>query len=330
MSFDKVPKKQIQRYLCDALTKPLPIYSHAAIHDGVAHISAVQGFVPGTFEFPAGGVAAQADQMMRNLSSILKGIGSDFEKILKMTLYFTNMERDFATVNEIVNGYISQQSPARSSIGVSALPRGAQVVVDCTVVVEPSATSPHQAAVANHSGKNEMPALPYDVTLINKLDEAAFKQKFSRLSASQTWKLEMQKRRPFATAAALLEAAADVWWNVCTKADWIESFNGRPIIGDQASFVKDKWCLIEDEHVIQADKETADELVRCNAPYMNKFGYVWILLCEGLTPAQQLSNYKRRIENDPQTELMENSVEDFKVTLRRLRLCLLNKDPYDA
>ena len=170
----------------------------------------------------------------------------------------------------------------------------------------------------------------YDVRLINDLDDAGFEAKLARLSASKTWNAEMKKLRPFASAEALLDAAAHVWWNVCTHADWIESFDGRPIIGDQESFIKDKWCLQEDEHTIQASKEVADELVRCNEPYSKKFGYVWILLCEGLTPEQQLASYQRRIENDVQTEMMENSVEDFKVTLRRLRLCLLNNDPYDA
>jgi len=330
MSDGSAAGREIRRYVCDALTKPLPIYSHAAIHNGVAQVSAVQGFVPGTFEFPAGGAAAEAEQMIQNLAKILKGIGSDFSKILKMTLYFTNLERDFAPVNEVVNRYIPEHSPARSSIGVAALPRSARVVVDCSVVVDDRASLQHRAAPANGRKEKDMEASPYDVGIINKLDDAEFAKKFSRLSASKTWNAEMRKRRPFPTVDALLWAAADVWWNVCTKADWIESFNGRPIIGDQESFIKDKWCLIEDEHVIQADKRIAEELVRCNAPYMNKFGYVWILLCEGLTPEQQLSNYQRRIENDPQTELMENSVEDFKVTMRRLRLCLLNKDPYDA
>lgn len=170
----------------------------------------------------------------------------------------------------------------------------------------------------------------YDVDLINRLDDTAFAQKFARLSGSKTWQNEMLRRRPYASAAALLDTAADVWWNHCQRADWVEAFNSRPVIGDQESFVKDKWCLIEDEHMIVAPPEVAAELIACNAPYMDKFGYVWILLCEGLTPDQQLANYKRRMENDLQTELMENSVEDLKVTLRRLRLCLLNKDPYDA
>jgi len=170
----------------------------------------------------------------------------------------------------------------------------------------------------------------YDVALINRLDDTQFAEKFARLSASKTWNAEMKRRRPFASATALLDAAADLWWNRCTREDWIESFNGRPVIGDQESFIKDRWCLLEDEHMIKASKQQADELERCNAPYLDKFGYVWILLCEGLTPEQQFHNYMRRIENDRQTELMENSVEDFKVTMRRLRLCLLNEDPYDS
>lgn len=51
----KATPKPIRRYVCSELTKPLPIYSHATIYNGIAHISAVQGFVPGTFSFPEGG-----------------------------------------------------------------------------------------------------------------------------------------------------------------------------------------------------------------------------------------------------------------------------------
>ena len=169
----------------------------------------------------------------------------------------------------------------------------------------------------------------YDIKLINKLSPDDFRRKLARFCGSKKWLAEIERLRPFASAAALTQAASDIWWNICNRADWIESFNSRPAIGDQESFVKDKWCLLEDEHTIIASRAVADELLRCNEPYSTKFGYIWILLCEGLTPEQQLANYKRRIENDIQTELMENSVEDFKVTMRRLRLSLLNQDPYD-
>jgi OHCU decarboxylase len=175
-----------------------------------------------------------------------------------------------------------------------------------------------------------MAQLADEVARINHLDDARFTEKFSRLSTSKTWVREMARRRPFASPERLLHDAADVWWNVCTREDWIEAFNGRPLIGDQQSFEKDLWCAKEDALTIQAPRHIADELMACNAPYARKFGYVWILLCEGLTPEQQLTNYRRRIDNDPETELRENCVEELKVTLRRLRLCLHGEDPYDA
>jgi 2-iminobutanoate/2-iminopropanoate deaminase len=318
MTHKSVEGGEIVRYLCGELTKPLPIYSHAAVYNGVAHISAVQGFKPGTFAF-ADSVADEADQMMRNLGEILAGVGSDYRKILKMSLFFTHMERDFLDTNDVVNRYIPEEGPARSSIGVASLPRGARVVVDCVVVADPKAAGGAKSGVK-----------AYDIELINKLTDEEFAQKFARLSTSKKWNAEMMKRRPFQTAAQVLNDAADVWWNHCAKEDWVESFSGRPVIGDLESFVKDKWCYLEDEHVIEAGPEVAEELERCNAPYIEKFGFIWILLCEGMTPAQQLANYKRRIENDPQTELVENCVEEFKIIRRRLQLCLLDQDPYDA
>jgi 2-oxo-4-hydroxy-4-carboxy--5-ureidoimidazoline (OHCU) decarboxylase len=169
----------------------------------------------------------------------------------------------------------------------------------------------------------------YDISFINRLSPEELQTKFARLSGSKKWVFEMLSRHPFSDADQLLGAAAKVWWDVCDREDWIESFNSRPVIGDQESFIKDKWCQLEDEHTIQASKKVADELIRCNAPYQKKFGYAWILLCEGLTPAEQLANYKRRIDNDVRTELVENSLEDFKVTVRRLRLCLQCQDPYN-
>jgi hypothetical protein len=51
----------------------------------------------------------------------------------------------------------------------------------------------------------------------------------------------MLKRRPFRSAKHVLDAAADVWWNVCERSDWVEAFNGRPLIGDMLSFAKDPW-----------------------------------------------------------------------------------------
>ncbi len=173
-----------------------------------------------------------------------------------------------------------------------------------------------------------MASPPYEVMIVNRLSDAQFIEQFSRFSASRRWVSEMLGRRPFATAERLFHDAADVWWNVCSRADWIEAFDGRAPIGDQASSEKDLWSAAEDALTIAAPKHIADELFTCNGPYRDKFGYVWIQFCEGLSAEQQLANFRRRIENDLETELRENCVEEFKITMRRLRLTVLGRDPY--
>jgi OHCU decarboxylase len=173
-----------------------------------------------------------------------------------------------------------------------------------------------------------MASPPYEVMIVNRLSDAQFIEQFSHLSNSRRWVSELLRRRPFATTERLFDDAADVWWNVCTLKDWIEAFNGRAPIGDQVSSENDLWSVDEDALTLAAPKHIADELFACNGPYRDKFGYVWIQFCEGLTAEQQLANFRRRIENDPETELRENCVEEFKITIRRLRLTVLGRDPY--
>src|SRR5262245_39942127 len=99
-----------------------------------------------------------------------------------------------------------------------------------------------------------MASQAYDVTLINSQSDAQFIETFCTLSHSRRWGKELLKRRPFQTAERLLHAAADVWWNVCTREDWIESFDARPLIGDQAGCEKDLWSAVEDALTIAAPK----------------------------------------------------------------------------
>ena len=125
---------EIKRIVSKRLTKPLPIYSHCVIYQGLAYISAIQGFIPGSFDFPSGGLAAEAAQMMENLATVVDEIGTSFDRIIKMTLFLTDMA-DFPVVNDIVNQYIAD-SPSRSSLGVATLPRKARVVIECVFAVE--------------------------------------------------------------------------------------------------------------------------------------------------------------------------------------------------
>eukprot|EP00743_Colponemidia_sp_Colp-15_P001251 GILK01001374.1.p1 GENE.GILK01001374.1~~GILK01001374.1.p1 ORF type:complete len:325 (-),score=65.63 GILK01001374.1:145-1119(-) len=307
---------------CDKVTAPLPVYNHANIHNGVVYVSGVQGFIPQTFDFPSTQPADQARQVCINLRAILRDAGSDLQHCLKLNLYLTNMAH-FPQVNPIIDEFFPSNSPARSTVEVSKLPRDALVVIDAVAYV------PRQQHAAQTAASTPA-ALPYNVDLFNRLSVEALKLKLSRISSSKRWVNEMVSRRPFASAEALLRAAAHIWWNICTPQDKVEAFNGRPLIGDLDASHEDLWSRQEDDVTLQADAQVVkDMLFSRNAEYTKRFGYEWILLCEGMSIQQQAANFVRRVENDEETEMHENSVEELKITLRRLRLALQDKDPYD-
>ena len=91
---------------------------------------------------PAGelveGLEAQANQAFTNLGEILKQAGGSFASVIKFTLFLTDLN-DFAKVNEIMQKYVTEPFPARSTVGVASLPKGALFEVEAI------------AQVANHS-----------------------------------------------------------------------------------------------------------------------------------------------------------------------------------
>ena len=90
----------------------------------------------------AEGVAAQADQALRNLAAVLGAAGSDLEHVAKTTIFLSDMA-DFTTVNEVYARYLSSPYPARSTIAVKALPKGALVEIEMVALVaesEPAAS----------------------------------------------------------------------------------------------------------------------------------------------------------------------------------------------
>lgn len=119
----------IRHLTCESVPTPLPIYSHATVHKGVVYVSCLQGFMPGTMEFPSPAAADQARQIFENMQVVLHEAGSDLSRVLKMTILMTDMN-DFGEINEIVNEYFPHNAPARASIAVAELPKGAKVVVE--------------------------------------------------------------------------------------------------------------------------------------------------------------------------------------------------------
>jgi len=77
----------------------------------------------------ADGVAAQADRALRNLAAVLAQAGSSFDRVVKTTIFLTDMG-DFQAVNEVYASHLAPPFPARSTIAVKALPKGALVEIE--------------------------------------------------------------------------------------------------------------------------------------------------------------------------------------------------------
>ncbi len=84
---------------------------------------------PATGELVKGDIAAQTRQVMKNLEAVLRAGGADLGRVLKTTIFLTDLG-DFAAVNENYGGYFKEAPPARSTVQVAALPRGARVEIE--------------------------------------------------------------------------------------------------------------------------------------------------------------------------------------------------------
>jgi len=80
---------------------------------------------------PEGDTATQCKQVLENLKAVLEAAGSGLERVVKTTIYLTDIN-DFAAVNEVYGSYFTGEvKPARATVAVAGLPKGAKVEIDC-------------------------------------------------------------------------------------------------------------------------------------------------------------------------------------------------------
>jgi 2-iminobutanoate/2-iminopropanoate deaminase len=80
-----------------------------------------------------GDITAQARRVMENITAVLRAEGMTFENIVKTTIFLTDLG-DFQTVNELYGSYFKSDPPARSTVQVSALPKGANVEIEVIAI----------------------------------------------------------------------------------------------------------------------------------------------------------------------------------------------------
>lgn len=126
--------------------KAIGTYSQAMRSGNMVFLSGQIGLNPDTMEL-VDGIEKQVDQVFRNLAVIIAAAGGSPADVVKINIYLTDLAH-FGLVNEIMPRYFSAPYPARAVVGVAALPRGALIEADATLVL-PAAieVSPEKEAV---------------------------------------------------------------------------------------------------------------------------------------------------------------------------------------
>lgn len=104
-------------------------YSQAVSHHGILYTSGQIALDPATGEIVPGDFAAQARRVFDNLEAVLEQAGSEFSRVLKATVYLTDLA-NFQTLNSIYSERFGEHKPARTTVQVSALPKGSLVEID--------------------------------------------------------------------------------------------------------------------------------------------------------------------------------------------------------
>jgi len=116
---------------------PAPIgpYSQAVIAGNLLFVSGQIPMNPATGELVMDDIKTETKQVMENIKAILRVAGSDFSNIVKTSIFLTDMQ-NFAQVNEVYGTYFTADFPARETVQVVGLPKGVNVEISVTALIE--------------------------------------------------------------------------------------------------------------------------------------------------------------------------------------------------
>ena len=109
-------------------------YSQAIVANGFVFTAGQVPFDPQTMQLVDGDIAAQTEQVMKNLSAILREAGADLGTVVKTTVFLKDMN-DFAAMNEVYARHFGDHKPARSTVQVARLPRDASVEIEVVALL---------------------------------------------------------------------------------------------------------------------------------------------------------------------------------------------------
>lgn len=109
--------------------KPIGPYSAGILNRGYVFTAGQIGIDPHTGEIVSGGIEAETRQVLSNLKHILEAGGSSIGQVIKTTVYLRDMA-DFAAMNAIYATYFEKEPPARTTVQVAGLPKGAALEIE--------------------------------------------------------------------------------------------------------------------------------------------------------------------------------------------------------
>jgi 2-iminobutanoate/2-iminopropanoate deaminase len=111
---------------------PAPVgpYSQAIVAGEFIFCSGQIALDPKTGEISGGDIENQTARIMENLRAVLEEAGSSLDRVVKTTVFLSDMQ-EFARMNAVYGSFFGENPPARSTVPVNALPRGARVEIEC-------------------------------------------------------------------------------------------------------------------------------------------------------------------------------------------------------
>jgi 2-iminobutanoate/2-iminopropanoate deaminase len=113
----------------DKAPKAIGPYAQAIKANGFVYTAGQIAIGPESGDIVDGGIKAQTRQVFANLAAVLQAAGTSVEQVVKTTVFLRYMS-DFAAMNEVYAEYLGGATPARSTVAVSELPRGALIEID--------------------------------------------------------------------------------------------------------------------------------------------------------------------------------------------------------
>lgn len=119
----------------DQAPKPIGPYTQARRVGGMVYTAGQVAIDPATGEIVAGGIEAETRQVLANLQAVLGAAGSSLDHIVKTTVFMADLG-EFGKMNAVYAEFFPAAAPARSTVQVAALPKGARVEIECIATVK--------------------------------------------------------------------------------------------------------------------------------------------------------------------------------------------------